>query len=192
MIPSPPPRASIACCSRGVISWLVSAVVTSVASSRRSMTRVVTVAPRTSASAATRCAVRSASSLVEEGSEVPALTTTRFSELPSGWLLIFFFLTDRGGCQLGADRRQLVELGRGELGAHGARDRAGVPPADAALQRPAVLGQREPDGAQITAVGDPLHQPAGGQPVDQPGQGGLAQQHVLVEVGRPDRVGGLG
>jgi hypothetical protein len=75
MIPSAAPRASTACCSLGVISWLVSAVVMSLASSRSSITRVRTAAPRLSAIAATRCAIRSASSLVDEGSEVPPLTT---------------------------------------------------------------------------------------------------------------------
>jgi hypothetical protein len=37
------------------------------------------VAPRRSASAVTRCAVLSASILVEDGSDVPALTTTRLN-----------------------------------------------------------------------------------------------------------------
>jgi len=87
MRPSAAASASTACCSFGVMSWLVSAVVMSVASSRRSITRVRTVAPRRSASAATRCAVLSASILVEDGSDVPALTTTRLNVSLIGFLL---------------------------------------------------------------------------------------------------------
>src|SRR5580693_836566 len=78
-MPSAAPSASTACCSFDVMSWLVSAVVMSVASSRRSMTRVTAVAPRCCASALTRCAVLSASILVEDGSDVPPLTTTRLN-----------------------------------------------------------------------------------------------------------------
>lgn len=76
MTPSAAPSASTACWSRGVVSWVVSAVEMSAAISRSSMTRVVTWLPRPTASAAVRCAIRSASSLVEDGSLVPALTTT--------------------------------------------------------------------------------------------------------------------
>ena len=75
MMPSASPRAVTACCSFGVISWETSAVEMSAEISRSSMTLTVTVFPCPAARAAARSAVRSASSLVEEGSPVPALTT---------------------------------------------------------------------------------------------------------------------
>ena len=71
----------MACSSFGVISWDVSAEAMSAASSRSSMTLTVTVCSRRAASAATRLAIRSASSRVEEGSLVPALTTARVKVL---------------------------------------------------------------------------------------------------------------
>ena len=100
MTPSAAPSASTACCSLGVTSWLVSAVVMSVASSRRSITEAVTPAPRSAASAVTRCAVRSASIRVDDGSDVPAVTTTRVSvsliAFPSGSLSLV--VRTSGGC----------------------------------------------------------------------------------------------
>ena len=83
MIPSAAASASIACRSRGVISWEVSAVVMSAAISRSSMTLVVTACPRLAASCATRCVTRSASSRVDDGSLVPALTTVTVKVLNS-------------------------------------------------------------------------------------------------------------
>ena len=77
MMPSAPARMPIAFPSFGVTSWEVSAVVMSAAISRSSSTLTVTSCPWLAASAATRCAAWSASSRVDEGSLVPALTTTR-------------------------------------------------------------------------------------------------------------------
>src|SRR5271156_3395948 len=75
MTPSAWPRTVIAWRRFGVISWDTSAAEISAAISRSSMTLIVTVLPWLAARAAARCAARSASSLVEEGSLVPALTT---------------------------------------------------------------------------------------------------------------------
>src|ERR1700691_4117369 len=61
--------------SLGVMSGVTSAVETSLASSRSSITDAVAVFPCLAASAATRSAVRSASILVDDGSLVPALIT---------------------------------------------------------------------------------------------------------------------
>ena len=84
----------MACCSFGVTSWEVSAVEMSAESSRRSMTLTVTAFPRRAARAAARPAARSASSRVEEGSPVPALTTTSLNDswfmdvCPRSWPLV--------------------------------------------------------------------------------------------------------
>ena len=75
-MPSASARAVIACCSFGVTSWETSAVEMSAEISRSSITPTVTSWPRPAARAFTRSAVRSASSRVEEGSLVPALTRT--------------------------------------------------------------------------------------------------------------------
>src|SRR5690348_15964963 len=133
-MPSAAPSASTACVSFGVTSWLVSAVVMSVASSRKSITCVRTVAPRRSASAVTRCAVRSASSLVEDGSEVPALTTTRLNVSLIVFLLFKILIPNEPRAQL----LELAELRRAEPGQHRLRDRAAVPPADAPLDGQAL------------------------------------------------------
>ena len=71
MMPSASRRTSTACWSFGVISWETSAVEMSAAISRSSMTPAVTAWPRRAARAVTRSAVRSASSLVADGSLVP-------------------------------------------------------------------------------------------------------------------------
>ena len=85
MMPSASPRAVMACCSLGVISWETSAVEMSAAISRSSMTLTVTACPRPAASAVARSAVRSASSRVEDGSLVPALTTASRNALGCSW-----------------------------------------------------------------------------------------------------------
>ena len=149
MMPSASPSAVTACCSLGLTSWDTSAVEMSPEISRSSMALTVTAFPWPAASAAARSAVRSASSLVEEGSPVPALTTTSLngsrssagvhsSMSPFWWLAA----TRAGGglvSQLQADRFQLPELARGQPGRHGAGHAAGVSAADLALQRPAGL-----------------------------------------------------
>src|SRR5689334_9695442 len=156
MMPSAAPSASTAWVSLGVTSWLVSAVVMSVASSRRSITRVRTVAPRRSASAVTRCAVWSASSLVEDGSDVPALTTTRLNISLIVFLLFKILIPSEPGAQL----LELAEFRRGEPGQHRVRDRAAVPPADPSLDGQALLGQRQADAAAVARVGGPADQTA--------------------------------
>src|SRR5690349_25052247 len=193
MMPSAAPSASTACVSFGVTSWLVSAVVMSVASSRRSITCVRTVAPRCSASAVTRCAVRSASSLVEDGSDVPALTTTRLNVSLIVFLLFKILIpNDLWFRQPRAQLLELAEFRRAEPGQHRLRDRAAVPPADAPLDGQAVRGQRQADAAAVARVGRPADQPAVRQPVDHAGQGRLAEQNVAVEFAEPDRVRALG
>src|ERR1700689_2644494 len=107
----------------------------SLACSRRSMTRVCTACPRRSASSATRCAARSASSLVEDGSDVPALTTTRLNvSLIACSLFIFIIhrslLAAGGGCvQLRAQLLEAAQFRRGQARQHGLGDRAAVPAA---------------------------------------------------------------
>src|SRR5579859_3775931 len=191
MTPSAAPSASTACCSFGVTSWLVSAVVMSAASSRRSITRVRVATPRCPARATARCAARSASSLVEDGSDVPALTTTRLNVS----LIVFPYLPIPNGSWLrepGAELFELAELKRAEPGAHRLRDRAAVPPADPPLDGQAGRGKTEADAAAVPGVGRaadefPLH-----QPVNQPGQGRLAEQDVPVEFAEADRFRALG
>src|SRR3984957_5840907 len=178
MSPSAAPSASIACCSFGVMSWLVSAVVMSVASSRRSITRVRTAAPRRSASAVTRCAVLSPSILVEDGSDVPALTATRLNVS----LIVFLLFKILVKNELPAQLFELPELGRGEPGEHRPRDRAAVAAPDAPLNGQAFLGRPQPDAAPVTWVGRPADEPAVGQPVDHPGEGRLTEQDVTVEL----------
>jgi hypothetical protein len=67
-----------------------------------------------------------------------------------------------------------------------------VAAADRALRGPPGRGERQPDAAPVGRVGMPLHQAALGQPLDQPGQGRLAEQDVPVELGQPQRSGVLG
>ena len=80
----------MACCSLGVISWETSAVEMSAEISRSSMTLIVTAWPWREARAAARSAVRSARSLVEDGSLVPALTTAslKFMGFRPLWRLV--------------------------------------------------------------------------------------------------------
>ena len=70
--------------------------------------------------------------------------------------------------------------------------RAGMPPADATLYRPASLGQRQPNATVVPVVGDAVHEPPGGQPVHHPRQGRLAEQDVPVQLADADRLGALG
>src|ERR1700729_2277657 len=188
MRPSAAASASTARCSFGVMSWLVSAVVMSVASSRRSITRVRTAAPRRSASAVTRCAVLSASILVEDGSDVPALTTTRLNVS----LIVFLLFKILVQNELPAQLLELAELGRAEPGEHRPRDRAAVAAPDAPLNGQAFLGQRQPEAATVTWVGRPADEPAVGQPVDHPGEGRLTEQDVTVELAESNGVGARG
>src|SRR6516225_5962129 len=141
MTPSAAPRAATAFCSFGVISCDTSAVEMSAAISRRSMTLTVTVFPCSAARAVARSAVRSASSLVADGSLVPALTTTSLNCLASagrfiGRTSLVLVVGRRGGLadQLQADRFEFLQLAGGQPGGHGPGDAAGVRAPDLALQ----------------------------------------------------------
>ena len=185
MIPSASPSAVLACCSFGVTSWDTSAVEISAEISRSSMTRTATRCPRWAARAVTRSAVRSASSRVEDGSLVPALTTTSRNGSPSRRTGAFMSgcprcsrnwgrPPGRAGGPVEADGLELAELGGGQPGGHGLGHAARVPPPDLALPGPARRGERQPDAPPVGRVGLALHEAALGQPVHQAGQGWLS------------------
>src|SRR5215470_8129400 len=101
-------------------------------------------------------------------------------------------LTSRGDCQFQADLFQLAKLGGAELTGQRASDAPGVPAPDPLLKRQAFAGQREADAAPVAGVGRALNEPAVGQPVHQPGQGRLAEQHVPVQLAKAQRLAALG
>src|SRR5215471_8004148 len=101
-------------------------------------------------------------------------------------------LTSRGDCQFQADLFELAKLGGAELAGHRASDAPGVPAPDPLLERQAFAGQREADAAPVAWVCLALNEPAVRQPVHQPGQGRLAEQHVPVQLAKAHRLGALG
>ena len=192
MIPSAAASASTACCSRGVISWLVSAVPMSVASSRRSITAG---AHRGAALARQRGDPRRGPVGQQPGRgrvrrpaadhhEVQGLAHSRFP-----------FVNSSSSFRTGAGPTSFPHSSSSW------RSSSGVSPASMAwaterpcrrpmrrwTERPS-LGQRQADAAAVARVGRPADQAPVGQPVHHPGQGRLAEQHVPVELGQPDRV----
>src|SRR5215467_2406866 len=101
-------------------------------------------------------------------------------------------LTSRGDCQFQADLFELAKLGWAELAGQRASDASSVPAPNPLLERQAVAGQREADAAPVAWVCRALNEPAVRQPVHQPGQGRLAEQHVPVQLAKADRLGALG
>ena len=137
---------SIACCSFGVISWDTSAVEISAEISRSSMTLTVTVFPCPAASDTARSAVRSASSLVADGSPVPALTTASLKGSGSARAVRLHLLVldvaaavVTAGCAVSFRQSgfQLPQFTAVQRAGQGAGDAAGVPAPDLALQLPA-------------------------------------------------------
>src|SRR5215831_13539679 len=101
-------------------------------------------------------------------------------------------LTSRGDCQFQADLFQLAKLGGAELAGQRASDAPGVPAPDPLLERQAVAGQREADAAPVAWVCRAVNEPAVRQPVHQPGQGRLTEQHVPVQLAKAQRLMALG
>src|SRR5438270_1956754 len=177
MMPSASPRTVIASRRPGRISWDTSAVEMSVAISCSWTTLAVTVFWFLAASTTARSVIRSASNLVDEGSLVPAVTTTSLK----------FSATQPPTQDLELPEFPVVEPSR-----HCASDAPRVLPADPALHSAAGRRQRQPHAAPVSRVGAPRDEAAFGQPVHQAGQGRLTEQHMPVQLANAKRLLTLG
>src|SRR5271165_3556739 len=146
--------------------------------SRSSSTLTLTSCPWLAASAATRCAAWSASSRVDEGSLVPALTTTS---------LKVSMVTIRIACsgQLQADRLELAEFFGAEFSGHGDGHVPGMAAPDLALECLPFFGERQEHAAPVGRVRLALDEAAVREPVHHAGQGRLAEQDVPVQLAQP-------
>jgi hypothetical protein len=94
--------------------------------------------------------------------------------------------------QLPADRRQVPQFVRAQLGGHRAGDGAGMPAADLVLPVPAGLGERQADAAPIGGIRASLDESAFDQPIHHAGQRRLAEQDVPVQLAHAHRLAALG